>query len=236
MGGATTVKRGIVVDMKNMNTVSINKDDLTVDVGVGIVVKQLASQVQQHGLLFAHDPWSASYCTVGGAIATNGVGYLTCKYGSMREQVLGLSAVAGDSTLIDIKPAKKTSTGLDLKNLFIGSEGILGILTSATLKLYPSPSLQKIHVFQFKDLESGYNCIRQLFLAGVKPTSLDLFESFDVNADYDTRIWLQDEEGTRLYLLFDGSDEEVSFLSKKSKNIIKEFDGIELKEEFAEEY
>ena len=69
--------------MKNMNAVSINKDDLTVDVGVGIVIKQLVSKVQQHGLLFVHDPWSASYCTVGGAIATNGVGYLTCKYGSM---------------------------------------------------------------------------------------------------------------------------------------------------------
>lgn len=236
MGGAATVKRSIVMDMKNMNSIEINKDDFTVDVGAGVVIKELASEVEKHGLMFAHDPWSANYSTVGGAIATNGVGYLACKYGSMGEQVLGLRAVAGNNSLLDIKPAKKRSTGLDLGNLFIGSEGILGIITSATLRLYPMPAQQLIHAFGFKDLASGYRCVRQLFLQGVQPTSLDLFEAFDVKADADTRTWLQDEEGTRLYLLFDGFQEEVNALSVKTKQIVKEFNGTELDDKIAEEY
>jgi FAD/FMN-containing dehydrogenase len=236
MGGAATIKRSIVMDMRNMNSIEINKDDFTVDVGAGIVIKELASEVEKHGLMFAHDPWSASYSTVGGAIATNGVGYLACKYGSMGEQVLGLRAVAGNNSLIDIKPAKKRSTGFDLGNLFIGSEGILGIITSATLRLYPMPEQRKIHAFGFKDLARGYRCVRQLFLQGVQPTSLDLFEVFDVKADADTRTWLQDEEGTRLYLLFDGFQEEVNALSIKTKQIVKEFNGTELDDKVAEEY
>jgi FAD/FMN-containing dehydrogenase len=236
MGGAATVKRSIVMDMRNMNSIEINKDDFTVDVGAGVIIKELASEVEKHGLMFAHDPWSASYSTVGGAIATNGVGYLACKYGSMGEQVLGLHAVAGNSSLLDIKPAKKRSTGFDLGNLFIGSEGILGIITSATLRLYPMPAQQRIHAFGFKDLASGYRCVRQLFMHGVQPTSLDLFEVFDVKADADTRTWLQDEEGTRLYLLFDGFQEEVNALSTKTKQIVKEFNGTELDDKTAEEY
>ncbi len=236
MGGATTVKRGIVVDMQNMENIKINKDDLMINVDAGIVVKELATEVRKHGLMFAHDPWSANYSTVGGAIATNGVGYLTCKYGSMGEQVLGLRVVAGNSSLFDVKPAKKRSTGLDLKDMFIGSEGILGIITSATLRLYPVPESQQIHAFRFSDFASGYKCIKQLFSQGVKPTSLDLFEAFDVNADADTRTWLQDEEGTKLYLYFDGFEEEVNALSTKTKHIVKEFNGIKLGDNVAEEY
>ncbi len=236
MGGAMTVKRGIVMDMKNMKSVKINKDDLTVNAGGGVIIKKLASKVQKHGLMFAHDPWSAIYSTVGGAIATNGVGYLSCKYGSMGEQVLGLRAVAGNSSLLDIKPAKKSSTGLDLKNLFIGSEGTLGIVTSATLKLYPLPPRQKIYAFEFKDLASGYRCVRHLFLQGVKPASLDLFEAFDVKTHVNTKSWLQDEAGTRLYLLFDGFKEEVNVLSLKTRQIVKEFNGIELDDKIADEY
>jgi FAD/FMN-containing dehydrogenase len=236
MGGATTVKRGIVLDMKNMRNIKINTDDLTVNADAGVVIKELATEVQKHGLMFAHDPWSANYSTVGGAIATNGIGYLACKYGSMGEQVLGLRAVTGKGHLFNIRPAKKRSTGLDLKDMFIGSEGILGIITSATLMLRPVPESQKIHAFKFRDFASGYKCIRQLFSQGVKPTSLDLFEAFDVNADADTRTWLQDEEGTKLYLYFDGFDEEVNALSAKTKNIVKEFNGTELGDKIAEEY
>lgn len=236
MGGAATVKRGIVVDMKNMNSIEIDEDNLTVDVGAGVVIKELTSQAQKHGLMFAHDPWSAHYSTIGGAIATNGVGYLACKYGSMGEQVLGLRAVTGNGTLLDIKPAKKRSTGLDLNNLFIGSEGILGIVTSATLKLYPLPARKKIQAFEFKDLASGYKCVIGLFSKGIRPTSLDLFEAFDVKADAYTRTWLQDEEGTKLFLLFDGFDEEVEVLSNKATQVVKDFNGVELAHEIANEY
>ncbi|MEM2760275.1 MAG: FAD-binding oxidoreductase [Nitrososphaerales archaeon] len=236
MGGAATVRRGIVVDMKNMSKIAVNQDDSVAGVGSGVLIKDLMSEAEKYGLLFAHDPWSANYSTVGGAIATNGVGYLACKYGSMGDQVLGLRVVAGDGRVIDMKPAKKRSTGLDLKNLFIGSEGVLGIILSATLRLYPIPAKQEILAYEFKDLATGYKCIKHLFSLGIRPASMDLFEVFDVKADKATREWLQDEEGTRLYLLFDGFKEEVDLLCSKAKNILKEFDGIELDHQIGEQY
>jgi FAD/FMN-containing dehydrogenase len=236
MGGATTLKRGVVVDMRNMKSMEISTEDLTANVGAGVVIRELASEAKQHGLLFAHDPWSAGHSTVGGTIATNGVGYLACKYGSMGDQVLGLRAVTGGGNLLEIKPAKKKSTGFELNKMFIGSEGVLGIITHATLKLYPLPSAQKVLAFEFDDLPSGYRCVRSLFSHGVQPASLDLFEAFDVNADVDTRTWLQDPEGTRLYVAFDGFSEEVDVLGAKTMNIVKELNGSELSAEVAEEY
>lgn len=235
MGGAAMIKRGIVIDMKNMNSVEVNTDDLTANVGAGVIVKELASRAREHNLMFTHDPWSANYSTVGGAIATDGMGYLACKYGSMREHVLGLRAITGNGTLLDIRPAKKSSTGLDLKDLFIGSEGTFGIITSATVKLHTIPAAQQILAFGFRNFENGYKCARRLFLEGIRPTSFDLFEAFDVDADVETKEWLQDAEGTRMYLLFDGLEEEVDVLSARTKDIVKEF-GTELGSEVAEEY
>ena len=236
MGGAATVKRGIVMDLKELNAIEISKEDRTVSAGAGVVVKQLDSILRKNGLMFAHDPWSASYATIGGTIGTNGVGYLAGKYGSMDEQVLGLRAVIADGSILNIKPAKKKSTGMDLKDLFIGSEGVFGIITSATLKAYPIPESEQVYAFEFENLEKGYRAVTDMFSRGIKPTSLDLFEVYDIGADAETRLWLQDEPGTRLYVMFDGFKEEVDVKSAKTKSIVKKFGGIELDASIASEY
>ena len=236
MGGAATVKRGIVMDLKELDGIEINKEDLTVTAGAGVIIKQLDSELRKHGLMFAHDPWSASYATVGGAICTNGVGYLACKYGSMGEQVLGLRSVTADGSILNIKPARKKSSGMDLKDLFVGSEGVFGIITSATLKVYPVPELEQVHAFRFDNFEKGYGAITEMFSRGIKPASLDLFEAFDIGADTETKSWLQDEEGTTLYIVFDGFREKVNAESTKTKDIVKQFGGIELDNNVSNEY
>ncbi|MGH9878848.1 MAG: FAD-binding oxidoreductase, partial [Nitrososphaerales archaeon] len=236
MGGAATVKRGIVMDLKELNHIEINKEDLTVTAGAGVIIKQLDSALRKHGLMFAHDPWSASYATVGGAICTNGVGYLAGKYGSMGEQVLGLRAVIADGSMLDVKPARKKSSGMDLKDLFIGSEGVFGIITSATLKVYPVPESQQVLAFQFKSLEKGYRAVTEMYSCHIKPTSLDLFEAYDICADAETKLWLQDEEGTTLYVMFDGFREKMNAESTKTKSIVKQFAGAELDGNVADEY
>jgi len=236
MGGAATVKRGIVVDLKELNHIEINKEDLTVTAGAGVIIKQLDSELRKHGLMFTHDPWSASYATVGGTIGTNGVGYLACKYGSMGEQVLGLSAVIADGSMLDVRPARKKSSGMDLKDLFIGSEGVFGIITSATLKVYPVPESEQVHSFQFDNFEKGYRAVTEMFSYGIKPTSLDLFEAYDIGADAETKLWLQDEPGTTLYTMFDGFKEKVNAESIKTKSIVKQFGGTELDSSVSDEY
>jgi len=236
MGGAVTVKRGIVMDLKDLSSIEINKEDLTVVTGAGVVIKQLDSELRKHGLMFAHDPWSASYATIGGSICTNGIGYLAGKYGSMGEQVLGLRAVIADGSILDIKPAKKRSTGMDLKDLFIGSEGVFGIITSATLKVHPILESEQIHAFEFESLEKGYRAVTEMFSHGIKPTSLDLFEVYDIGADSETKLWLQDELGTRLYVMFDGFKEDVEAKSVRTKSIVKEFGATELDGNVADKY
>lgn len=236
MGGAATVKRGIVMDLKGFNGIEINKEDLTVVAGAGVIIKQLDSALRKNGLMFAHDPWSASYATVGGSICTNGIGYLAGKYGSMGEQVLGLRTVIADGSILDIKPAKKKSTGIDLKDLFIGSEGVFGIITSATLKVHPVPESEQIYAFEFENFEKGYRAIIDTFSHGIRPTSLDLFEVYNIDADSETKLWLQDEPGTRLYVMFDGFKEEVDAKSIKTKSIVKEFGAIELEGNVSNEY
>ncbi len=236
MGGAATVKRGIVMDLKELNHVEINKEDLTATAGAGVIIKQLDSESRKHGLMFAHDPWSASYATVGGAICTNGVGYLACKYGSMGEQVLGLRAVTPDGSMLDVRPARKKSSGMDLKDLFIGSEGVFGIIASATLKVYPVPELEKVDAFQFDNFEKGYRAVTEMISFGIKPASLDLFEAHDIGADPETKLWLQDEPGTRLYIMFDGFKEKVNAESSRTKSIVKQFGGTELDSSISDEY
>ncbi len=236
MGGAATIKRGIVMDLKELNHIEINKEDLTAIAGAGVTMKQLDSELRKHGLMFAHDPWSASYATVGGAICTNGVGYLACKYGSMGEQVLGLRAVTANGSVLDTKPAKKKSSGMDLKDLVIGSEGVFGIITSATLKAYRIPESEQVHAFEFDNFEKGYRAVREMFSLGMKPASLDLFEAYDVGADPETKLWLQDEPGTRLYVMFDGFKEKVNAESAKTKSIVRQFGGTELDSSVSNEY
>jgi FAD/FMN-containing dehydrogenase len=236
MGGAATVKRGLVMDMKELNHIEINKEDLTVTAGAGVIIKQLDSKLRKHGLMFTHDPWSASYATVGGTIGTDGVGYLACKYGSMGEQVLGLRAVTADGSILDTRPARKKSSGIDLKDLFIGSEGVFGIITSATLKAYRIPEAEQIDAFEFENFEKGYRAVMEMFSLGIKPASLDLFEAYDVGADPETKLWLQDEPRIKLYIMLNDFREKVNSESAKTKTIVKQFGGVQLDSNVSDEY
>ncbi|MFY3740762.1 MAG: alkyldihydroxyacetonephosphate synthase [Candidatus Nitrosomirales archaeon] len=236
MGGAATIKRGMVMDLKDLDGMEINQEDLTVTAEAGVIIKRLDSELRKHGLMFAHDPWSASYATVGGATCTNGVGYLACKYGSMGEQVLGLRAVTADGSILGIKPARKKSSGMDLKDLFIGSEGVFGVITSATLKVYQVPESEQVNAFQFENFEKGYKAVTEMFSYGIKPASLDLFEAYDIGVDAETKLWLQDEEGTRLYVMLDGFREKVNAESAKTKSIVKQFGGTEIDSNVSNEY
>lgn len=219
MGGAASTRKCIVLDLKNLNGIEISENDMTAAVGAGVIIKHLDSELRKKGLMFAHDPWSAGYATVGGAISTNGVGYLAAKYGAMREQVVGMKAVTASGEVLDMKPVKPEGT--DMKSLFIGSEGVLGIVTSATLKIHPVPESQRIVAFEFSSFADGYKAVARMLRAGVRPASLDLFEAYDVGADAQTLQWLQDEPGTRLYLVFDGTGEEVEAMSAKTNVILE---------------
>src|SRR5207302_10366989 len=138
--GARPTFDSIVLDLRKMRRVrSIDAASGTATVEAGIVLEVLDRRLRKRGLTLGHDPWSRPRATVGGAIGTNGIGYAGYLRGTMGDQVLGLEAVLADGSVIRTRPAARSTTGLDLKHLFIGSEGTLGIVTGATLRVFPVP-------------------------------------------------------------------------------------------------
>ena len=240
MGGALSVHPGIVVDMKRMNRVlNLDSQALTVQVQSGIRLRPLGEYLGQHELLLGHDPWSISIATVGGAISTNGLGYLAGRYGSMGDQVLGLEAVLGNGEVIRIPAVRKRSTGPDLGRLLIGAEGTLGIITEAVLHVFPRPERQSLTGFMFPDFASGFQAVLDMKHRGVRPTSMDLSldtwpielqerrAELHLDLDADTiQESAQDSALPYLVLVFEGLEQEVAAHSDLASTVAASYGAI----------
>ncbi len=147
-GGAAAIDGCVVLSLAKMNRiVEVNADDQLAVVEPGVINADLQNAAAQHGLMFAPDPASFEISTIGGNIATNAGGLRCVKYGVTRESVLGLQVVLADGRVM--KTGRRTVKGVagyDLTALFVGSEGTLGIVTQATVKLRPRPSTDPVTV------------------------------------------------------------------------------------------
>jgi alkyldihydroxyacetonephosphate synthase len=236
MGGALSVRPGIVVDMKRMTRVlDIDQQAMTVHVQSGIRLRPLGEKLAEHGLLLGHDPWSISIATVGGAIGTNGLGYLGGRYGSMGEQVLGLEIVLGTGEVIRTLPLRKRSTGPDLTRLFIGAEGTLGIVTEAVLRIFPQPERRALVGFTFPDFPAGFRAVLEMQRCGVSPTSMDLAAD-DWPVELQERRGFPPPEPPLLRLVFDGLTKEVEEQRSRAVDIAHNYGATELPSNELEEY
>ncbi len=141
VGGAVPVPGGIVLSLEGLSAIKgIEPDDLRVVVEPGVVLGDLHAAVEAEGLFYAPDPNSLGYCSIGGNLACNAGGPRAFRYGTTRNWTLGLHMVTADGTLHRVgKPTAKGVTGYDLAGLLVGSEGTLGVITEATLRLVPKP-------------------------------------------------------------------------------------------------
>jgi glycolate oxidase len=177
-GGALAVEGGIALSMRRMNSIlEVDERNLQVRVQPGVIVERLQDTVAEKGLFYAVDPASRGSCSIGGNIAENSGGPRAVKYGVTKDWVLNLEVVLADGSVIRTGAnTLKNSTGYNLTQLMVGSEGTLGIITEATLKLLPLPMFKALLLVPFSSAEKACEAVSAIFQAGIQPSAMEFME------------------------------------------------------------
>jgi len=184
VGGCVPSHGGIAMSLMSMNRIKeINVDDFVAVVEPGVLTQQLQAEVEKLGRFYPPDPASKADCSLGGNIATNAGGPRCLKYGVTREYVLGLEVVLADGMIARVgSRTHKNKSGFDLTKLFVGSEGMLGVVTEATLKLLPLPPFRSALCVGFETMRDSTRAIRTIFAGGFLPCALELADQFTLAA------------------------------------------------------
>jgi D-lactate dehydrogenase (cytochrome) len=223
-GHLLAVQGGISIDVSAMTRiVAVHPEDLTVTVQAGVTREQLNREIKDTGLFFPIDP--GANASLGGMAATRASGTNAVRYGTMRENVLGLTVVtAGGEVIRTGTRAKKSSAGYDLTRLFVGSEGTLGVITEVTLKLYPLPEAVSAAICHFPTIAGAVNATIQTIQLGVPIARCELL---DVNAvrmvNAQSKLGLR--ESPMLLMEFHGSDASVKEQAETVQAIASELGG-----------
>ncbi len=183
-GGAVPVRGGIVLDMTGMNRIlELDLDNMQAVVEPGIIHKALNTDLAKHGFFFPPDPGSSDMCSVGGLIANGGSGMHSVKYGTVGDYVLGLEVVLPDGNIVNTGcKAPKTSSGYDLTRLFVSSEGTLGVITKARLRICPLPEAKAVIVATFGRLEDAGRTAVTVLTSGVVPAAMEIMDGSALRA------------------------------------------------------
>ena len=187
VGGAVPVQGGIVLSVARMDSIKeINVEDGVAIVGPGLITGTLQDAVRDLGWFYPPDPASLRECSIGGNVATNAGGPRCLKYGVTRNYVLGLEVVLADGTLARLGGrCHKNKTGFDLIGMFVGSEGLLGVVTEVTCRLIPYPPSRAMVSATFESFADAALAVQEVMSAGFLPAALEIADKFTLSAARD---------------------------------------------------
>src|SRR3954449_4990930 len=176
-GGAVPVNGGLVVDLKGLDRIiEIDERSMTVTAQAGVNGDVLERTLNERGLMLPHYPASSEWATVGGYIAARGSGVLSTRYGKIEDLLLSVRVALAGGELIETVSAPRHAVGPDLTQLFVGSEGTLGIITRATLEVVPLPPERRYLTLRFPSIDAGIEAFRKTLHAGHRPSVIRMYD------------------------------------------------------------
>jgi alkyldihydroxyacetonephosphate synthase len=191
-GGVLPSADAVVVDLRSLNRLlDLDETALLARAEAGMMGNHFEDALEERGYSMGHFPQSIDVSTVGGWVSTRAAGQFSTRYGSIEDMLAGLEAVLADGRVITVKPTPRRAAGPDLRHLFLGAEGTLGILTELTLRVFPRPESRKLLCFSFPDFDAGLEAIRQIVRAGWRPPVLRLYDTIETGRHFGE--WANDE-------------------------------------------
>jgi glycolate oxidase len=229
-GGATPIENGLVLSTAKLNKIlEVNPYARTARVQPGVRNLAISDAAASSGLYYAPDPSSQLACSIGGNLAENAGGVHCLKYGLTVHNVLRARVVCMDGEILELGSEALDGPGLDLLALFIGSEGMLGIVTEITVKLIPKPQVAQVIMATFGDVEEAGNAVAQVIANGIIPAGLEMMDQTSVrmvepfvHAGYDT------DAAAILLCESDGNLEEVAEEIARMSAVLKQSGALQL--------
>lgn len=218
VGGVIPLEGGITVDMSRMDKViNLDSKSQTVEVEAGIIGQNLEDYLNKNNYALRHFPQSLRSASIGGMVATRSTGQYSTKYGGIENFVVGLEAVLPEGNIFKSSDKPRSSTGPDLNNIFIGSEGIFGIITKVILKIFNIPENMKFQCFLYNDIYTALDNIRIVMQTGLRPAVVRLYNEKESYQKFSKLGF--NYNGCLMILCYEGNSILTDAESKLSKEI-----------------
>ena len=234
-GGAIPVAGGIVLNTKRMDKIyEINEQGMYIECGCGAIYKHIEWAANERGYATMHYPSSLTCSTVGGFLAHRGIGVVSTKYGKIDDMVLSMEIVLPNGDIINTSTAPKHAAGPDLNQIFIGSEGTLGIITKAQIRIYEQPEERRFRGFLFHNMTDAFNAGREL-LQKFKPSVMRLYDEAET-ASLIKKIVGVEKPGAFMNVAYEGVKEMVEVEEKILLEIFAKYNADDLGSEYGEKW